>query len=148
MAANRNLQLFDDAVAKLLKDLERATTLNTISLALGIRGRLARATPVRSGRAAASWNLSAGDPDLSYKPEGYFNPIGCFEDGNISLAAYRPGTTLYITNAIPYIRRLNDGYSVQNAPGWIDRVLAEVEIGADRVMNDIHPEGYLGAVLL
>lgn len=143
-----NLASFDKAVADLLRGLEEALAATAIEVALELRENLARATPVVTGRAAASWNVSIGSPDLEYKPRGYFNPIGCYNDGNINVDGYVPGARIYVTNAIPYIRRLNDGYSIQNVPGWIDRTLVEMAILGPRRASSVSNFRFAGAYIL
>ncbi len=39
------------------------------------------------------------------------------------LATKKPGQKIYITNNLPYIRRLNDGYSKQAPAGFVERAV-------------------------
>lgn len=76
-------------------------------------------TPVDTGRARWGWNCSFVQPDFTIPmaaPEGQKNYYGL--DANRANQAFRAEVisgkeTLYITNAVPYIVKLNEGWSRQ-----------------------------------
>lgn len=92
---------------------------------------LVPATPVDTGKARSNWRVTNGQPI-----RGTVEPPGVDRGGAPSLRsldrAYltaRPGVDMYITSNIPYIRRLNTGWSKQQpVPGYVERVIA----GANR----------------
>lgn len=80
-------------------------------------------TPVLTGQARGNWITSIGSPDASSVLFGPYNPskgAGTTRTGNTSVnvgvakikgAAF--GVPIYLNNNLPYIARLNDGYSKQ-----------------------------------
>lgn len=79
---------------------------------------LADTTPVDTGRARANWLPSLNAPDTRQVEAGQKEDVGPV------LASYRIKDTIYISNNLPYIRRLNDGWSKQAPAGFVDRALA------------------------
>ena len=66
-------------------------------------------TPVDTGRARNSWNVSVRK--------------GAFADGNGGIELGKNAEKLYISNGTPYIEKLNDGYSKQAPPLFIDAII-------------------------
>lgn len=81
--------------------------------------RIVQKTPVDTGRARASWNLTIGTPDLSVAPEGQYPEmkteivIAKFQEALVEIEGKMLGKTLtypiYITNNLPYILELEHG---------------------------------------
>ncbi|MBQ7404226.1 MAG: hypothetical protein IJW05_12410 [Lentisphaeria bacterium] len=76
-------------------------------------------TPVDTGRARWGWNCSFERPDFSVPmeaPEGQKNYYGLDAgraEAKFKINALSNDTTLYISNAVPYIVKLNEGWSRQ-----------------------------------
>ena len=67
-------------------------------------------TPVDTGRARANWSFSVGQYRATYDAERYD------QSGQATLNRFRTadyGPVMHITNSLPYIRRLETGYSAQ-----------------------------------
>lgn len=109
----RDLERFGQKVEAVLTEVYTEVALET-------RLQVAIRTPKKTGRAAGSWNLSAGSPDYRIKPATYNNPEGCIYDGNISTTGFRLGLSYYISNAIAYLPILNHGSSQQAPAGFIE----------------------------
>ena len=81
--------------------------------------QLTIATPVDTGRARWGWNCSIIQPDFTIPmaaPENQKNYYGL--DAGRATTAFRADIvsgreTLYIANAVPYIVKLNEGWSKQ-----------------------------------
>jgi len=91
--------------------------------------RITYLTPVRTGRARASWGISYGSvPNDPGEPRG---------KGRVAISARRsrmnPGDfsdgygVWWVYNNLPYIQRLEDGYSKQAPAGMVAIALAELE---------------------
>lgn len=98
-------------------------------LALGTFIGVLKRSPVRHGRFRGSNRISVNAPDLSVEPPivGSSNIEGQpkrgdpptaqeFARATRSLAQVRFGDTIHITNALPYAKRLEEGWSSQT-PG-------------------------------
>lgn len=70
------------------------------------------------GRARANWLPSFGSPRTDTVGADASTPT-------INFSGWRLGTSIFISNNLPYIRRLNDGWSQrqQPTPGWVERAV-------------------------
>jgi hypothetical protein len=100
-----------------------------------LRYRLAVLTPVDTGRAASSWNLSVGDINPYSYPEGYYNHLDYPNLGKVTVGGFKIGKPLYISNNIVYITSLNKGFSRhQPQPFYIER---EVFLNARTYLREV-----------
>lgn len=83
-----------------------------------------RRTPVRTGRARASWNVGVGVPDRSLAPiagePGNPQPSPKFPN----LVLTKP-TPIFIDNAIPYIQYLEHGSPTTSATGMVSATVSK-----------------------
>lgn len=98
-----------------------------------------RGTPVDTGRARSNWvvtkNAPFGGVIPPYSPGTKLgisetgNAAGAIGQGSLVIATFRllKDTTIYITNNIGYVRKLNDGSSTQAPAGFIE---AAIQAGA------------------
>lgn len=119
-----------------------ATRVVKASAARTLRS-LVNNTPVDKGVARSNWRIGLGIPTRAiidaYAPG---RNLGIGETANASAAIGaglarinsvrgRAGvgltTAIFITNATPYIQRLNAGYSKQAAAGFIERAVQEAQ---------------------
>ena len=92
--------------------------------ALVILDTLARFTPKDTGRARANWNASIDRADESVEMEGPFRSSDeTSADARRVIEQARPGQPIHITNALPYIGKLNKGSSRRAAAGFVERAL-------------------------
>ena len=94
----RDLMRAADKIENVLREIPQ-------EIAIDVRLRVALRTPILTGRASASWNASAGSPDLTVKPESYLNPGGTPTQGNVNVRGGQLGTTYWVSNAIHYLPR-------------------------------------------
>lgn len=74
-------------------------------------------TPVDTGRARANWHIDLNVVDVRLvEPNEGLSPDAVAT----VVARYKMGGVIYISNNLPYIRRLNDGYSQQAPAGFVD----------------------------
>lgn len=90
-------------------------------LALEIFAELTRKTPVDTGRARASWRLTANEIDTSVEPDGVsFSPPSTSIKKGLDLS-----TTYHITNNLPYIVPLNEGHSSQAGEFFVEKAVSD-----------------------
>lgn len=86
-------------------------------------------TPVDTGRARSNWVAqigSAASGDIEpYAPgeageTGAANAQAAMDQAAGVIAGYKSGQEIHITNNLPYIGRLNDGYSAQAPAGFVE----------------------------
>lgn len=117
---------------------------------------LVEGTPVDKGDARSNWRVSLGNPTRSiipaYSPGKHLgigerqNARATIQQGfsvinRLRVGAKRgtgqAGSALFITNSIPYLGRLRDGYSSQQPNDWVQVALIEAqgEIASTRLLS-------------
>lgn len=125
----------------LLADMERAVSEHIAEVALDLQGELVEnpptGTPIDTGWASANWWLRIGSA-----PTGNDGPAGDPStrqggqaSGIAAMASYsiRGGQSIWLTNGVPYISRLNAGSSKQSPAGFVDDAIAHIVTKYKRV---------------
>uniref|UniRef100_A0AAU7YTK6 Tail completion protein n=1 Tax=Stenotrophomonas phage vB_SmaS_QH3 TaxID=3229738 RepID=A0AAU7YTK6_9CAUD len=114
------------------KAIEEAASQTAVDTALAIVGDLAYKTPVDTSQALSNWQVTLDSPATgSISPhypglQGSTQRASAAETLNLAKAVLKtkkPGQAIYITNNLPYIKRLNDGYSAQAPAGFVERAV-------------------------
>lgn len=95
-------------------------------------------TPVDTGRARGNWNVSVGQIDSTVKEEGFPSPQDALSAGQTTIGQWRLGSgVIFIANSLPYIQRLEDGYSAQAPNGMIEFGMkaAIQQLGGERLLG-------------
>lgn len=97
----------------------RATAINLLS-------GLVRTTPVDSGRAKGNWFVSTSSPNRAVKEDRRSGQA--LSQGNqvIIQAKDDDYPTITISNNLPYIQRLNDGWSEQAPKKFVESEITRV----------------------
>jgi len=100
------------------------------SVARVVHKDLVVTTPVDVSTAVSNWQLTL-EPVLNISIPAYIpGSEGSTHDDSAQMALLqgeqqleqkKPGMPIYLTNNLPYIRRLNDGYSKQTPAGFVER---------------------------
>lgn len=108
-------------------DIEIEKTLKKI--AFDLYRRIILKTPVDTGRARASWNISVGKPDLSVASEGS-HPAPRITGNELDSIRSSFGarfSTIYITNNLSYVVFLEHGSSKQAPNGMVAISIQELK---------------------
>lgn len=101
-------------------------------VAITIVTELATVTPVDTSQAISNWTVTLDDPSKAFVGPHYPGERGStyqassqetIMNAKIALLKKKPGQKIYITNNAPYIRKLNDGSSPQQAAGFVERAV-------------------------
>lgn len=93
---------------------------------------LVEVTPVDESTALSNWQVGVGRPVGSEIPPYVRGSKGSTAGASRSAAIAegleriknsQPGQPIYLSNLVPYIRRLNQGWSAQAPAGFVDRAL-------------------------
>lgn len=93
---------------------------------------LVSATPVDTSKAVSNWQGSVGSPITAVRAPYASGQKGSTrsESGAAALEQMRkaigeatPGVSIFLSNNVPYIGRLNDGHSAQIPAGFIERAV-------------------------
>lgn len=121
-----------DFLNKKANEIAKAASDLATGTALTIVGDLAIKTPVDTSKAISNWQVALGNP-----PAGTISPHYPGSDGStfsasagetlakakLVLRTKKPGDSIYITNNLPYIKKLNDGSSKQEPAGFAERAI-------------------------
>lgn len=98
-------------------------------IALAILTEVVVQTPVDTGRARANWSVGLGGPPDSGNEEPFApgqggntaaaNATAAIDAGRAAMEDREPEQDIYISNNVPYIQRLNEGWSAQAPAGFI-----------------------------
>lgn len=116
------------------KHVENVTKIT----ALAVHGDVTLNTPVDTSRARSNWWTETGSPSA---------PVREADQGAASMAKvqavtgqYEADQTIYISNDLPYIRRLNEGHSAQAPAGFVE---SAVQVGTQRGKEAAKNRGWL-----
>ena len=107
---------------------------------LEMHSRLVLRTPVDEGRARANWNASVGSEDGSEDPSATSANVGAKSGvarGVIRETDFFRGGKLFLTNGVPYIKKLEEGSSKQAPQGMIAVTVAELRLFVERIAGRI-----------
>jgi hypothetical protein len=103
----------DIAIEKAKGEIIRVITDNKRKVALAILQYVVLATPVDTGRARANWLVGINGPIRSANENSFDKSGGSTITQGINKVNSVKEETIYISNNLPYIGRLNDGHSKQ-----------------------------------
>ena len=119
---------FSVDIAKFAKETGVELELVVRKIALAAYDSVTVKTPVDTGRARGNWNIGAGNADLSTTDQTSAQRSNLTKgDGE---------KVIYITNNLPYIQRLEDGWSEQTPSGMVGVTMIELS-NAVRLRNVI-----------
>jgi hypothetical protein len=82
-------------------------------------------TPIDTRRASASWFVQANSPGSDMLLEGeYSESAAKSSQSKVNTNTVKIGSTWYVYNNVPYIRRLNAGHSKQAAAMFVEAAVA------------------------
>lgn len=119
---------FDIDIRKFADNIGVDIALVAKKIAIDVFTDLINTTPVDTGRARSNWIISIGDSSLLELPtsgalkSAAETQIG---HGTAILGTYNGQQVIYITNGLPYIERLNEGWSHQAPAGFVEAAIAK-----------------------
>ena len=123
-----DLRQFAKRIRDIGKRIESNAGATVRKVALAVDAAVVIATPVDTGRARANWQVNIGSPATGTREPTDKSGQAAIEQGKMEIAAYKGGSAIHITNNLPYIGRLNDGWSAQAPSGFVEKaVLVGVE---------------------
>lgn len=129
------MKTFSKRMRRRAQNVERNVDQMTRQTALAIHATVVMATPVDTGRARSNWHIGLGAPpdagnEEPFVPGGEGGSNGA-ANAQMSIAAAkaavsdrRPGQAIFISNNLPYIGRLNEGWSAQAPAGFVEKAVA------------------------
>lgn len=140
MATSRNFLQFARRIHFVATEFEHGTENTLKRAALAADQALVLNTPVDTGRARANWIVSIGSPsgDTFGFTGGEAEATNqALEQGRSTIDGYKLGKgAIFISNNLPYIQRLDAGYSMKAPQGMTEQALAAAlrEISNARIL--------------
>lgn len=131
-----DLRQFAQHIRELSDRLENNTDALIRKVALAVDTAVVIATPVDEGRARSNWQVTVDAPAQgvidAYEPgsegsTGGANAQAAIDQAEEAIKEYeggKPSSAIYISNNLPYIARLNDGWSAQAPAGFVEKGVA------------------------
>ena len=94
------------ALTQNIPAMQREVAVNVVDF-------VANATPVDTGQASGNWKTTIGVPTSAWDQGGSSGPGKSMADVRNALRTLSIGQTVCIANNVPYIVKLNNGYSAQ-----------------------------------
>jgi hypothetical protein len=119
-----------NAFAKAM-DIAIGTVVDRVVIA--IYTKVVERTPVDTGRARASWMINEGSA-----PEGVPEPdLESYPMPATAMGGFTGTEPVYITSNLPYMERLENGWSKQAPAGMVRIALAEVETEIEMTLEGL-----------
>jgi len=114
----RNMRARAKSVTTEVRELKRVVAANVLQ-------GVVTATPIDTGQARYNWNVAFNAPDYSTDMTGFRTYMRRTDwalkmsASVMTLARANERDVIYISNALPYIQRLNEGWSSQAPAGYV-----------------------------
>lgn len=119
---------FSGVIKRFAAQSKEKETLVIRKIAIECFRRIILGTPVDTGRARGNWQASTGSP--ANGEVNALDPTGAMAIAAMvsEVAAWTPKDDLpaFITNNLPYIQRLNEGWSKQAPAHFIEQVISDM----------------------
>ena len=119
---------FSSVIKRFAVQTKDKETLVIRKIAIECFRRIILGTPVDSGRARGNWQASTGSP--ANGETNTLDPTGAMTISAMvsEVAGWTPKDDLpaFITNNLPYIQRLNEGWSKQAPAHFVEQVIADM----------------------
>jgi hypothetical protein len=127
---------FSIDVGKFAEAVNLKTTIVVRKIALDILRSVVLKTPVDTGRARGNWFVSVGDP-VAKTTESVDTTGGTtINAGAVEINSASGDNSIFITNNLPYIGRLENGYSKQAPAGMVAVTMASLQAYIDKAVDD------------
>ena len=128
--AGKTLLDLAERMDALAASVPKASSNAAVKVAETLVADLAYATPVDTSQALSNWIVTIGSPNVGTIDPHFYGEHGSTQKASAAqtianaravLKSKKPGQSIFITNNLPYIRRLNDGHSGQAPAGFVER---------------------------
>lgn len=136
-----DLRNFSKRIRLIANTVQENSDQLTRKVALAVDAAVVMATPVDTGRARSNWQVELNStpsnvrdayvPGTEQSTSGA-NASQAIEQGKTVIGGYKTGDVIHITNNLPYIGKLNEGYSAQAGSHFVEKA---VHIGIQAVKN-------------
>lgn len=127
---------FDLPLAAFAKKLEIKLEEVCQRVALDALTRIVQRTPVKTGRARSSWNLTVREASDDV-PDDFDFQNDAIQRAQGIAAQIDGKEQIFIVSNLPYIERLENGWSKQAPAGMVRLSIAEIEVEMETILEDL-----------
>lgn len=127
---------FDGDLKRYVKQVKEMSTRRFRRIGMHALGQVVTRTPVKAGVARANWNVTVNATEETHSFDKK-DPGGglATNAGKMVISGAKLGDTIHLTNTVPYIERLEDGWSKQQGRGFmVALTVKEIQSLIDRDM--------------
>jgi hypothetical protein len=108
-----------------------------VQVATALEQQLVVETPVDTSKALSNWQVATGEQPQAPIPPYFAGLQGstrassaeaAINAANAALRAKKPGSSVWVSNLLPYIQRLNQGWSKQAPAGYVDAAIIKAQL--------------------
>jgi hypothetical protein len=136
---------FKAAFSKLLKKVGDKADLVVRKTMLELQNGMIEKSPVLTGRFKGAWQAGVGSANTSATSRIDKTSLGDFDKVGASLAtqevlkSWKPGQTIWLTNAMPYAKRLEyDAWSKQAPAGMVRLTVQNYSAYLAKAVKDLN----------
>jgi hypothetical protein len=108
----------DELLKNIHADITKHSVLEVRKFGMNLYTRITMRTPVDTGAARANWLATVRTPDVTTMDKTNTAAASAEGKARAVIGQYEDlSADLYIQNNLPYIQRLEEGWSPQRAPG-------------------------------
>lgn len=120
-----DLNKFSKRMKQIARRIEVNVDKGVVKLGSLIQQTVITATPVDTGRARGNWFASLGSPRLAADENSKdLTGAGRISSNDAIINSRGADQSIYITNNLPYIKRLNEGSSQQAPAGFVEKAVS------------------------
>ena len=128
-----NFDIIANELIGISKIIEKNGTNIVRKMGVGILQSVIYATPHDTGKARANWQVTLKRPtNKQLKKKDKDGGATIAKGERIAIGFKLNDGSIWISNNVPYINRLNNGWSDQAAPGYIERAVENVSFTGGR----------------
>lgn len=137
MSQAQHLHRFRADLDAFAQKLDLAPRVVTQRIVIDLHTRITQRTPVKTGRARASWDIKEGSPSdyIPSEAEDGNAPVG--PDPTAAASGITGEDPVFITTALDYVQYLEDGSSQQAPAGMVRLSMAEVEAEIEAIIGEL-----------
>ena len=126
---------FRSDYAAILKQAREKASQVVRASALAMGGGMVEKSPVLTGRFKSNWQIGIGRVNLDVSSSAGAGSLGRIQQG---LAGIKTGETIYITNSLPYAKRLEyEGWSRQAPSGMVRLTVMEFQASVGAAVKEM-----------
>ena len=125
---------FADSLAKYCQAAGEQIDTVVRKTAFELQASMIEKSPVDTGRFKSNWQVGISAINVNTNSSAGSDALGRV---TTALQGYKPGNTIWLTNSLPYAKRLENGWSKQAPAGIVRLTLQDFHQAVERAVKGI-----------